>query len=242
MKFKKQNQHGAWAMVFMPLVIGIAAGGFHPAQLSYMMGWLMMFFMADHVLFFIKKRRSNTYGYLGAAGLFFILSIALFIYPLIIEYRIFYFFLAMLPLGVVNAYFSFRKNERNIINDLSAITIFGIAGGGIAFLNLHAFNWAVVFVIILSILFFTSTTLFVKTMAREKKNPKYRIASFLYHAIVFGVMVLVHWMLALAFLFSLLRAVLVYGREWKMKQIGILEIVHAIWVTSWTVILLIAAM
>lgn len=53
MKFKKQNQHGAWAMVFMPLVIGMVAGGFHPAQLFYMAGWLMIFFMADHVLFFI---------------------------------------------------------------------------------------------------------------------------------------------------------------------------------------------
>ncbi|GAB3071437.1 YwiC-like family protein [Salinicoccus sesuvii] len=239
MKFKKQNQHGAWAMVFMPLLIGIAAGGFHPAQLSYMLGWLMMFFMADHILFFIKKRRKNTYGYLYAASLFFLLSVVLFIYPLVIEYRIFYFFLAMLPFGAVNAYFSYQKNERNIINDLSAIIIFSIGGGGIAFLNLHTFSWPVMFVIVLSALFFTSTALFVKTMVREKKNPKYQIASFLYHVIVFTVMLLAHWILGLAFLFSLLRAILVYGREWKMKQIGILEIIHATWVTVWTVMLLI---
>lgn len=232
MKFKKQNQHGAWAMVFMPLVIGMVAGGFHPAQLFYMAGWLMIFFMADHVLFFIKKRRKGEYGYLKAAVLFFVLSAALFIYPLMVDYRIFFFFLMMLPFGAVNVYFASIRNERNIFNDISAITIFALAGGGITFLNLHVLSWPVIFVIIISILFFTSTALFVKTMIREKKNPKYRIASYAYHGIIFIIMLSAHWILALAFLLSLVRAVALYGRGWKMKQIGILEIVHAVWMTT----------
>lgn len=91
------------------------------------------------------------------------------------------------------------------INDISSITIFALAGDGIAFLNLHVLSWPVFFII--SILFFTSTALFVKTMIREKKNPKYKIASYAFHAIVFVIMLNAHWILTIAFLMSLIRAV-----------------------------------
>ena len=38
MKFKKQNQHGAWAMVFMPPIIGILANGFNVSQVLFIIG------------------------------------------------------------------------------------------------------------------------------------------------------------------------------------------------------------
>ncbi len=239
MKFKKQNQHGAWAMVFMPLIIGMVAGGFHLSQLFYMAGWLMIFFMADHILHFIKRFKRKEYGYLKAAALFFAAAALLFVYPLITEYQIIFFFMAMIPFGMVNARYAYIKKERALVNDVAAIIIFSIAGGGIAFLNLHTFTSGIFFTMLISLLFFISTALFVKTMIREKKNRIFKIISFSYHTALFILMMWWHWFLAIAFIFSLIRAVLLYGRGWKMKRIGILEIIHAIWVTCWAIIYLV---
>src|SRR5699024_5984555 len=129
MKFKKQNQHGVLAIVFMPLILCSAAGVFHPSQILYGIGWLLMFFAADHVLIFIKRmKRKKDYGYLKAAGLIGGTAVVLLIYPLFIEYRIIYFCLGMLPLGAITSYFSMIKDERSVIEEICAIMIFSIAG------------------------------------------------------------------------------------------------------------------
>lgn len=239
MKFKKQNQHGAWAMVFMPLVLGIAAGGFHPSQLLYMAGWLLMFFAADHVLMFIKRmKRSKEFGYLKSASLFGGIAILLFLYPLVVEYRIIFFFLAMMPLGMITAYYAKIRDERNIINDIAAIMIFSIAGGGMAFLNSHEWTHGVTTVVAVSFLYFVGSALVVKTVVRERNNIRYRNASYIYHALLFIGMMGWHYILGIAFVFGIVRAVGVYGRGWTPKKLGILEIIHVLWISAWVIVYL----
>ena len=240
MKFKKQNQHGAWAMVFMPLILGIAAGGFHPSQLFYAAGWLLMFFAADHVLMFIKRmKRKKDYGYLKSALMFGAIALLLFIYPLIVEYRIIYFFLAMIPLGAITSYFSMIKDERNIINDIVAISIFSIAGGGIAFLNAHEWTLGITVVILVSLFYFVGSALVVKTIVRERKNIRYRNASYIYHAVLFLGMLIWHFTLGIAFVIGVIRAVGVYDRGWTPKMLGIMEIFHIVWISTWVIIYLV---
>lgn len=239
MKFKKQNQHGAWAMVFMPLILGISAGGFHPSQILYGIGWLLMFFAADHVLMFIKRlKRKKECGYLKAAGLFGGIAVALFLYPLFVEYRIIYFFLAMLPLGAITSYFSMIRDERNIINDIVAISIFSIAGGGIAFLNTHEWTLVITVVILVTLLYFVGSALVVKTIVRERKNINYRNASYIYHALLFLGMLLWHYTLGIAFVFGLIRAIGVYDKGWTPKKLGIMEIFHIVWISAWVIVYL----
>ncbi|WP_428417485.1 YwiC-like family protein [Phocicoccus schoeneichii] len=167
MKFKKQNQHGAWAMVFMPPIIGILANGFNISQVLFIIGWLLIFFSADQVLFFIKTLRRKQYGYIKSAILFASIAAILFIYPLIVDYRIIYFFLLMIPFGFINAYFSKKKDERNILNDVSAIIIFSMAGATVSFLNAHEINFGVLFAFVVSFLYFMGVTFVVKTVIRE---------------------------------------------------------------------------
>ncbi|WP_052256432.1 YwiC-like family protein [Salinicoccus sp. YB14-2] len=239
MKFKKQNQHGAWAMVFMPLILGVSAGGFHPSQILYGIGWLLMFFAADHVLMFIKRlKRKKECGYLKAAGLFGGIAVTLFLYPLFVEYRIIYFFLAMLPLGAITSYFSMIRDERNIINDIVAISIFSIAGGGIAFLNAHEWTLGITVVILVTLLYFVGSALVVKTIVRERKNINYRNASYIYHALLFLGMLLWHYTLGIAFVFGLIRAIGVYDKGWTPKKLGIMEIFHIVWISAWVIVYL----
>lgn len=239
MKFKKQNQHGTWAMVFMPPIIGILANGFNISQVLFIIGWLLIFFAADHVLFFIKTLRRKQYGYIKSAILFVSIAALLFIYPLILDYRIIYFFLLMIPFGLINAYFSKKKDERNILNDVSAIIIFSIAGAAVSFLNAHEINFGVLFAFVVSFLYFMGVTFVVKTVIREKNNPIYKNLSFGFNTLVFVGMLFMHWLLGVAFIFGMIRAIYVYGSGWTPKKLGIMEILHAIWVTVWCGIYLI---
>lgn len=232
MKFKKQNQHGVWAMIFMPVILGMIGSEFHFSQILYLAGWLFIFLAADHVLFFVKRFKRKEYDYLVTALVFGLASAVLFIWPLLTEYRIIYFFLAMLPLGAVNVYYAKNKDERNIINDMTAILIFSIAGGAAAFLASHEFNRIVAAVIIISFIHFAGTAFVVKTVIRERKNKMYHKLSYTYHGIVLIIVLFWNWILAVAFLPSFMRAMYVAGRKITPKQLGILEIVHAVWITS----------
>ncbi|CAD2076096.1 YwiC-like family protein [Phocicoccus pinnipedialis] len=233
MKFKKQNQHGAWAMVFMPPIIGILANGFNISQVLFIIGWLLIFLAADQILFFIKMLRKKQYGYIQSAVLFASIALVFFIYPFIVDYRIIYFFLTMIPFGIVNGYYAKKKDERNILNDVSAIIIFSIAGAAVSYLNAHAINFGVLFTFAISFLYFLGVTFVVKTVIREKNNPLYKYLSFGYNTFVFVCMLFMHYLLGIGFVFGMLRAIYVYGKGWTPKKLGIMEIVHACWVTVW---------
>jgi hypothetical protein len=238
MKLKKQNQHGIWAMIAAPVILGMAAGGFHFSQVLYLVGWLMMFFSVDHFLFFTKRFQRREYPYLVAAAFFMILSILFLCYPLIEEYRIIYFFLSMLPLGLINMYYAKNRDERNIINDAAAILIFSISGGAAAFLNTHLFNVNIIMVIIISFLYFFGTALAVKTVIRERRNKTYHYISYGSHIIIFIVTLMWNWLLAAAFLFSMGRALYVAGKNIKPKHLGIIEIFNVVWLIIWASIYL----
>lgn len=231
MKFKKQNQHGVWAMIILPVILGMMAGGFNFSQVLFLAAWLLLFLSVDQVLFFIKRWKRKEYEYLKSALFLGLLSFVLLIYPLITDYRIIYFFMAMIPLGIVNMYFAKQKDERNILNDVAAILIFAIAGGASAYLGTHTFNINVVTVIIISFVHFVGTAFAVKTVIREKRNPAYHYLSYGYHAVVVVVMFLWHWILGVMFIPSFVRALYVAGRNITPKQLGIMEIIHASWIT-----------
>src|SRR5699024_9927264 len=73
--------------------------------------------------------------------------------------------------------------------------------------------------------------LVVKTVIREKNNPVYKWASFIYHFLIMFAGFIYHPIVGVALLFGFIRAVYVYGRGWKPKQLGILEIIHVVYVT-----------
>ena len=65
-------------------------------------------------------------------------------------------------------------------------------------------------------------------MIREKKNIQFKWISWIYHlllvAVWFGVG---YWIVAIAYIPSLIRAIIFYGRPLSPKQIGIYEIINS---------------
>jgi hypothetical protein len=156
-------------------------------------------------------------------------SLLLLLIPLLERPTIFYFGLLMIPFFIINAYFTSKNQDRAFMNDLSAIFAFSVAGLASSYLGHGVMNIeTLVFTFLTSVLFFVGCTFYVKTMIREKKNTQFQWISWIYHfllvAVWFGVG---FWIVAIAFIPSLLRAIIFYGKPLSPKQIGIYEIINS---------------
>lgn len=236
MKLLIPKQHGAWAMLIIPFWLGVIASGFIWQHIPFFLGWLFLY-LATYPLLLLFKRKKISF-YTKWAIIYFIPAILLLLIPLLTRPSLIYFGLVMLPLFMINAYYSIKKNDRALLNDISAILSFSIAGLASGYLTIGTLNSATILIFIASILFFIGTTFHVKTIIRERKNITYKYISWTYHTVIPILwMVFGYWVIALAFLPSLARALYFYGKPLKMMQSGIIEIVNS---TLFFIIMIIA--
>ncbi|WP_251555546.1 YwiC-like family protein [Neobacillus muris] len=227
MKLFIPKQHGAWAMLIIPFWLGVFDGGFVWQDVPFFMGWLLLY-LATYPMLLLFKRKKMRY-YAKWSIIYLIMALLFLSFPLFQEPAIIYFGLVMIPFFVINAYFSSIKRDRAFLNDISAILAFSIAalassyfGSGTITFHTIIYSW------LSSILFFLGCTFYVKTMIREKTSRKYKWLSWIYHLLVVTAMLaLGKWIVSLALLPSLARAILFYGKKLSPKQIGIYEIINS---------------
>lgn len=227
MKLFLPKQHGAWAMLIIPFWLGVIEGGFMWKHVPFFFGWLLLYLATYPMLLLFKKKKLQFYT--KWTLVYMIPSLLLLLIPLLERPTIFYFGLLMIPFFIINAYFTSKNQERAFMNDLSAIFAFSVAGLVSSYLGHGVMNIeTLVFAFVTSVLFFVGCTFYVKTMIREKKNTQFKWISWIYHlllvAVWFGVG---FWIVAMAFIPSLLRAIIFYGKPLSPKQIGIYEIINS---------------
>lgn len=226
MKLFLPKQHGAWAMVIVPYWLGVIASGFVWQHIPFFLGWLLLYLATYPVLLLFKKKHVPYYT--KWALIYFIPALLLLLIPLWTRPSIIYFGLAMIPFFIINAYFSSKNDDRAFLNDISAIFSFSIAALASGYLAIGEINKPILLVFIASILFFVGTTFHVKTLIRERNNLTFKRVSWTFHLLIpilwlaFG-----HWVIALAFLPSLIRTIYYYGKRLKMSKVGIIEISNA---------------
>ena len=134
----------------------------------------------------------------------------------------------MIPLFMINIYYAKQNNERAFTNDIVAIITFCIGGLGSYYLEANELNQEAFFFFFLSFLFFLGTTFYVKTMIREKKNNSFKLLSWGYHLLLPVILyaIAAPWAI-IAFVPSIIRAIVLYGRKIPIMKIGIIEIVNA---------------
>ncbi|WP_343223056.1 YwiC-like family protein [Mesobacillus maritimus] len=226
MKLFIPKQHGAWAMLIIPFWLGAAATEIVWQHIPFFLGWLLLYLATYPMLLLFKKK--NIPFYRKWTIIYLVPALAFLMVPLFTMPTIVYFGLAMLPFFAVNTYYSRKKNERALMNDLSAIINFSIAGLASSYLASGNLTLEALLVFFSSILFFVGSTLYVKTMVREKKNIRYKYISWIYHAVVLILWIIIgEWIVALAFIPSLIRAFVLYGNPLGMMKLGVYEIVNA---------------
>ena len=220
------KQHGAWAMLIIPFWLGVAASEFLWSHIAFFIGWLFLYLATYPMLLLFKKKKISYYTKWTA--IYITPAIILLLVPLIVRPSIIIFGLAMIPFFFINAYYSAKNNERALGNDLSAIIVFAIAGLASSYLSSGEINSLAITGFITTILFFIGCTFYVKTMIREKKNVTYKWISWIFHtAVIIAWIIVGEWIIAIAFMPSLIRAVYLYGKKITIMQLGIIEIINA---------------
>lgn len=226
MKLFMPKQHGAWAMLIIPFWLGAAASEIIWQHIPFFFGWLLLYLGTYPLLLMFKRKKIPFYR--KWAFIYMIPALVFLMVPLLTTPSIVYFGFSMIPFFMLNAYFSAKNKDRALMNDLSAIVVFSIAGLASSYLPGGTITEEAILVFAASILFFTGSTFYVKTMIREKKNANFKWISWSYHLLV-----PILWLaageaiVAIAAIPSLIRAVAFYGKPVSVMKVGIYEVVNA---------------
>lgn len=226
MRIFMPKQHGAWAMLMIPFWLGAAASTMIWQHIPFFIGWLLLYLATYPLLLMFKRKKIDFYR--KWTLIYLIPAIGFLLVPFSTTPTIIYFGFSMIPFFILNAYFSAKNKDRALLNDLSAIVVFSLAGLASSYLPDGMVNQEAILVFGASILFFTGSTFYVKTMIREKKNVNFKWISWVYHLLV-----PILWfaagepIVAAAMLPSLARAVSFYGKPLSVMKVGIYEIINA---------------
>ncbi|WP_226002060.1 YwiC-like family protein [Paenibacillus sp. BJ-4] len=216
------NQHGAWAMLILPFLFGLAASPGEFIHIPLFVCWFFIYLFSFPVLQWIKTGKRERYCkpavVYGAILLPFLVSLV-WIKPALIWYGVLLLFFFM-----ANMYYAKMKNERALLNDIAAIIVFCSFIYPVVHIG-EAGDWRTsteLFLLLVS--YFTGTALYVKTIIRERKNKRYYYASVIYHLIIILFAAWIKLFLAAPFLILLLRAIWLPKFELKAKQVGMAEI------------------
>lgn len=213
------NQYGALVMAFVPYLYGIFASEWVTGHFWLGGSWLFMYlFSYPFLVLFGKKPLAKYYHW---AIIYAVLSL-LFAVPLLCEHIELLQFLAfILPLVLVQIYYTKQKNERHLVNDIAGILIFGVVGVVSFYLATTQYNGLI---LLEPSLFFIATTLYIKSAARERKNGRYRQASLMFHlCLALGYLILEGYFVSVFYFLALLRAAVIPKLGWNLKKMGLLE-------------------
>lgn len=214
-------QHGAWAMLLLPYLIGVVTAGFRWPHVPLLLAWLSGYLLSYYALLAVKSRRPRKFqDQLLAYGV----STALFgLLVVLAGPRVLLYGPLFVVLLGVNTWYAWRRQERAMLNDLVSVVqscLMVFVAGTVA--GVPPADVAVPFTV--ALLYFTGTVLYVKTMIRERGSVAHYRASVAYHLVAVAVATWLSWPLGVLFGVLALRAVVLPRRPLTPKQVGLLEI------------------
>jgi len=166
----------------------------------------------------------NLELYIKWSWIYFFACVIFAIPVLIYNWHTALFVAAMLPFVLISIYYVKQKDERAFLNDLVGIVIFAIAGMGSYYFSDRTFDDKIWLVALYPSLFFIGTTLYVKSVMRERKNPLYLKLSIGFHALcILGFVLVQQYLMALAFVPPFIRAIWLPQKKMSVKQVGFTE-------------------
>lgn len=216
------NQHGAWAMLVLPFLLGVAASRGQAIHIPLFICWLLIYLFSFPLLQGVKTRKFKRYA--GPLKVYGILLIPFIIYLVIAEPVLLWFVLPLVPLFAVNLYYAKTKNERALINDIAAILAFCLIIYPVFYIG-QGESWRTATeLFLLAALYFTGTALYVKTVIREKNNIRFYYVSVLYHLLVAAAGLFLFPPLFIPLLILAARAAILPRTGITAKRTGMIEI------------------
>jgi hypothetical protein len=224
------NQHGAWAMLATPLVVGVLASG--PAWVHLP---LAAFWFAGYVLFFatgLWLKSGRRPRYLPPVRAYAVLSGALGLLTLALDPGLLHWaplFAVPLAVGLVA---SAVRDERSLWSGVATsagsslmVLVAYDAGGGTDWVR----AWTLTGVVAA---YLVGTVLYVKTMIRERGQDRYQWLSALFHGAATVAMTRVDPWLVGVFALLTIRAAVLPAYRVSPRAVGIGEIVATVVVAA----------
>ncbi len=176
------DQHGAWAMLAAPLVLGTVLGGATWLHLLLAAAWFVAYFAFHATGLWLKSRRKARYRppVLAYGAITAVVGGTL----LVLDPQLLWWAPVFAPLLVISLWCSARRRDRSLLND--GATVLAACAMAVVAWRLGAFPydapaaaWAVAAVLWV---YFFGTAFYVKTMIRERGNPTMLRLSIGWHA------------------------------------------------------------
>lgn len=231
------DQHGAWAFLLLPVVLGVAAGGWSPVVLVLVVAWIAAYpttWALTGVLAAPRPERFRRALVVWSAVAVPAAAVAVTVRPWLVWVGA-----AYIALFVVNLWFARRRRERALANDLVLVAectamvpvVAGVAAAGGWSVPVDAMAGSDVLVLAMACaLTLGGSTLHVKSLIRERRNPRFAQASRWYA--VASVLVVtavvarteVGWPLVVPFVVLAARAFVVRDPRLRPARIGLVEL------------------
>lgn len=226
MRLLISNQHGAWVMALMPFLYAQISSPWVWQSIFLLFGFVAVQFFSYPFLNLFKPNLNHPKlkFYAQWALIYGTMAIVLITPAIYFNWQIILFLPAIFPLIAINIFYVRKRNERSLINDLAGVGIFGVFAMGAYYFTTWQINYNVA---TWPCLFEVGAILYVKSMLRERKNPKYYWASLVIH---WGLLIFFFTQaiaLGLSFFPACLRACILPFYKLSTKQVGIGEFIFS---------------
>jgi len=246
-RLKLPKEHGAWAMLYVPMLAGVlVAGAFPLSVLLLTLSATSVFIGRGPLLAWLRaRRRRKESGGLRDLALGYIACAFVFGAPLIFVYRLFW----LLVLGLltiillwINSALAAQGRDRGVAGEIFAISGLALGAPAAYYAASGRLGTAALWLWVLSVLYFTSSVFYVKMRvlsSNRRRVEAYRGARLYcasYHALLFvGLIALAalgnfNLLILMAFAPALARALFYFVRPMgplSLKRIGVQEIVYS---------------
>lgn len=231
------DQHGAWGFLLLPVVLGLAAGGWAPAVALLVLAWVAAYPLTWALTGRLAAPRPERFR--RALLVWSVVAVPAAVVAAALRPWLLWVGAAYVALFVVNLWFARQRRERALANDLVLVAectamvpvVVGVAA---------ADGWAVPFgamtetdVLVLALacaLTLVGSTLHVKSLIRERRNPRFARASRWYAVACVPVVAAavavtdVGVLLVVPFVVLAARALLVRDPRMRPAKIGLVEL------------------
>ncbi|OIJ10460.1 hypothetical protein BKP37_18150 [Anaerobacillus alkalilacustris] len=223
------REHGAWAMLIVPYLLGMLASNPLWLHLPFFIGVVAFYFASSPFLTMIRKPNlkkeiiPSLIIYLSIGSLF--TFPILFIIPEIIIIGV-----LIIPFFLINVIFAKLKKERLFVNDFCAIIALSFLVVISYYIGNRIIDLRALILMVINVLFFTASVFHVKTLIREKGNQIFLWKSNLFHGFtVVSFLVLAMPVISVVFFVSSLKAwFMPKNKRYKPVQIGLIEIANSV--------------
>lgn len=216
------NQHGAWAMVIAPLVVGAIAGGLAWVHLPLLAFWLSGYFLFFAASLWLKSKRKERYW--PPVRAYLISSTILGLITLAFEPRLIMWSPAFLPAVIIGFWAAAQRRDRELESGLATLVgsalmtvVAYVAGDGSDMTR----AWLLAAV---QFLYFAGTIFYVKTVIRERNNPAFFRWSIVVHLASAVLVAFISPWMGIIFVVLAARAAIVPRFAPTPKALGIGEI------------------